>query len=120
MQVLYEAVFTFLVDRINRTLGTRATLTGKFIAILDIYGFESFQTNSFEQLCINYANERLQQQFNKHLFKLEQEEYDTEGIDWSHIIFTDNQVRRPVNVCFVGSLGPQIRLHIVFTDNQVR
>jgi myosin V len=71
-KALYAAVFGFIVDRVNMSLASEKRLSGKFIAILDIYGFESFKKNSFEQLCINYANERLQQQFNKHLFKLEQ------------------------------------------------
>jgi Myosin head (motor domain) len=93
VQVLYASLFSFIVECVNGSLATEKRLSGKFIAILDIYGFESFAKNSFEQLCINYANERLQQQFNKHLFKLEQEEYDAEGIDWSHIDFVDNQVR---------------------------
>jgi myosin-5 len=66
--------------------------SGASISILDIYGFECFPYNSFEQLCINYANERLQQQFNLHLLKLEQECYEAEGIDWTHIDFEDNQV----------------------------
>jgi myosin heavy subunit len=63
----------------------------QFIGVLDIYGFENFKTNSFEQFCINYANEVLQQQYNQHVFKIEQEEYIREGIDWTFIEYSDNQ-----------------------------
>ncbi|XP_065317339.1 unconventional myosin-Va-like isoform X1 [Gordionus sp. m RMFG-2023] len=63
----------------------------KFIGLLDIYGFEKFDRNNFEQLCINYANEKLQQHFNGHIFKLEQQEYIAEGLQWTLVQFRDNQ-----------------------------
>ncbi|CAN0259525.1 unnamed protein product, partial [Laminaria digitata] len=62
-----------------------------FIGVLDIYGFEKFNTNSLEQLLINYANEHLQRHFNQHMFEVEQIDYDKEQIDWSYITFNDNK-----------------------------
>ncbi|THU73394.1 hypothetical protein C4D60_Mb04t22380 [Musa balbisiana] len=88
---LYASLFEWLVEQINKSLGIGKRRTGRSISILDIYGFESFDKNSFEQFCINYANERLQQHFNRHLFKLEQEEYIQDGIDWAKVDFEDNQ-----------------------------
>lgn len=88
---LYACLFEWLVERINVSLEVGKRRTGRSISILDIYGFESFDRNSFEQFCINYANERLQQHFNRHLFKLEQEEYVQDGIDWAKVDFEDNQ-----------------------------
>ncbi|OEL35583.1 Myosin-17, partial [Dichanthelium oligosanthes] len=79
-----------LVNRLNASIG-QDTSSDRLIGVLDIYGFESFKTNSFEQLCINFTNEKLQQHFNQNVFKMEQEEYNREQIDWSYIEFVDNQ-----------------------------
>lgn len=90
---IYTALFDWLVDYVNQDLcaPSVAEEIHSFIGVLDIYGFEHFDKNSFEQFCINYANEKLQQEFNQHVFKLEQEEYVKEQIDWSFIEFADNQ-----------------------------
>jgi myosin-5 len=90
---IYSSLFDWLVEIINRSLATEEVLNrvSSFIGVLDIYGFEHFAKNSFEQFCINYANEKLQQEFNQHVFKLEQEEYLKEQIDWTFIDFSDNQ-----------------------------
>ncbi|KAI8330711.1 P-loop containing nucleoside triphosphate hydrolase protein [Chlamydoabsidia padenii] len=89
---IYASLFDWLVDVVNHSLSCQDEgLVSTFIGVLDIYGFEHFKKNSFEQFCINYANEKLQQQFNQHVFKLEQEEYVKEKIDWKFIEFSDNQ-----------------------------
>jgi myosin V len=90
---IYSSLFDWLVETINQGLATDEVLqrVESFIGVLDIYGFEHFAKNSFEQFCINYANEKLQQEFNQHVFKLEQEEYVREQIDWTFIDFSDNQ-----------------------------
>ncbi|XP_041794288.1 unconventional myosin-Vc isoform X1 [Chelmon rostratus] len=87
---IYAHLFDCIINRINRALQVPAKQHA-FIGVLDIYGFETFDINSFEQFCINYANEKLQQQFNLHVFKLEQEEYMREDIPWTLIDFYDNQ-----------------------------
>ncbi|KAI3459593.1 hypothetical protein Pfo_016256 [Paulownia fortunei] len=89
-KIVYSRLFDWLVNKINHSIGQDPE--SKFlIGVLDIYGFESFKTNSFEQFCINLTNEKLQQHFNQHVFKMEQEEYSKEEIDWSYIEFIDNQ-----------------------------
>ncbi|NXT49511.1 MYO9B protein, partial [Pluvianellus socialis] len=91
---LYSALFDWIVLRINHALLNKKDMEESVIClsigVLDIFGFEDFETNSFEQFCINYANEQLQYYFNQHIFKLEQEEYKSEGITWHNIDYTDN------------------------------
>lgn len=101
---IYSCLFDWLVETINRGLAAEDVLqrVHTFIGVLDIYGFEHFAKNSFEQFCINYANEKLQQEFNQHVFKLEQEEYIREQIDWTFIDFSDNQ---PCIDLIEGKLG---------------
>lgn len=84
---IYERGFGDLVTRINNQLGRSVADDNYFIGVLDIAGFEIFENNSFEQLCINYTNEKLQQFFNHHMFVLEQEEYAREQIEWQFIDF---------------------------------
>ncbi|GAA6226014.1 myosin-16-like [Lates japonicus] len=85
-KAIYDRMFKWMVTRINKTLDTKMQRQ-YFIGVLDIAGFEIFEFNSFEQLCINFTNEKLQQFFNHHMFVLEQEEYKKEGIDWVFIDF---------------------------------
>ncbi|CAK5279555.1 unnamed protein product [Mycena citricolor] len=103
---VYACMFEWLVAIVNESLagenGDAADKAEMFIGVLDIYGFEHFQKNSFEQFSINYANEKLQQEFNSHVFKLEQEEYVKEQINWTFIDFSDNQ---PCINVIEGKLG---------------
>ncbi|XP_068434011.1 myosin-8-like [Clinocottus analis] len=85
-KAVYEKLFLWMVTRINKQLDTRLPRQ-HFIGVLDIAGFEIFEMNSLEQMCINFTNEKLQQFFNHHMFVLEQEEYKKEGIDWEFIDF---------------------------------
>merc|ERR1719376_1483322 len=86
-RALFEKLFRYLVDKCNETLVNPAMKRISFIGVLDIAGFEIFDFNGFEQLCINFCNEKLQQFFNHHMFVLEQEEYMKEGIDWAMVDF---------------------------------
>ncbi|GLC37189.1 hypothetical protein PLESTB_000989500 [Pleodorina starrii] len=102
-KVVYARLFEWLVSAVNAAVdeahngasgsGSSGGALGRrhlSIGLLDIYGFESFEVNDLEQLCINLTNEKLQQHFNQHVFKWEQAEYEREGVDWSYISFRDN------------------------------
>ncbi|KAJ3607761.1 hypothetical protein NHX12_024812 [Muraenolepis orangiensis] len=96
-KAMYERLFCWIVGRINDVIEVKnydARVHGKntVIGVLDIYGFEIFQNNSFEQFCINYCNEKLQQLFIQLVLKQEQEEYQREGIPWKHIDYFNNQI----------------------------
>merc|ERR1712165_641954 len=84
---IYELVFRFIVDQCNDTLFDLTMKKVQYIGCLDIAGFEIFEYNGFEQICINFCNEKLQQFFNQHMFVLEQEEYVKEGIEWANVDF---------------------------------
>ncbi|QQP51989.1 Myosin heavy chain 1, partial [Caligus rogercresseyi] len=84
---IYELVFRFIVDKCNETLFDPTMKKIQYIGCLDIAGFEIFDYNGFEQICINFCNEKLQQFFNQHMFVLEQEEYVREGIEWKNVDF---------------------------------
>ena len=87
---IYGRLFDWIVQRVNKSM-SKASPNQKSIGILDIFGFEIFKQNSFEQLCINFTNEMLQQHFNQHTFKLEEDVYKKEGIRFSHVEFVDNK-----------------------------
>ncbi|EEA08298.1 myosin head family protein [Cryptosporidium muris RN66] len=112
-KAIYTKLFDWLVYRINKSMACglstdfnisvkdpsgigmgkpKTSFSGRSIGLLDIYGFEVFDVNSFEQFCINFSNEKLQQQFNHQMFQAEQQVYNKEGIDWAHIDFIDNKV----------------------------
>lgn len=91
-KAVYDRLFTWLVTRLNSSLQSTELHQHTVMGILDIYGFEIFEKNNFEQLCINFCNEKLQQLFIELTLKSEQEEYLKEGIEWQHIEYFDNKI----------------------------
>uniref|UniRef100_A0A8B9E8B1 Myosin IB n=1 Tax=Anser cygnoides TaxID=8845 RepID=A0A8B9E8B1_ANSCY len=89
---LYSRLFSWLVTRINESIKAQTKVRKKVMGVLDIYGFEIFEDNSFEQFIINYCNEKLQQIFIELTLKEEQEEYIREGIEWTHIEYFNNAI----------------------------
>ncbi|XP_053219280.1 unconventional myosin-Ih isoform X6 [Podarcis raffonei] len=91
-KAIYGRTFTWLVNKINSSLANKDLTRKTVIGLLDIYGFEVFETNSFEQFCINYCNEKLQQLLIEMTLKAEQEEYELEGIEWEPIPYFNNKI----------------------------
>ncbi|KAG7813343.1 hypothetical protein KL921_000889 [Ogataea angusta] len=117
---LYERLFQFLVDKINDNFSRNSLLSMEaqnFVGILDIAGFEIFERNSFEQLCINYTNEKLQQFFNHHMFVLEQSEYLREGISWNYVDF--GQELKPTIELIEGSSSNKIGIFSLLNEECV-
>ncbi|XP_075847369.1 unconventional myosin-XIX isoform X2 [Microtus pennsylvanicus] len=104
-KLIYARLFDWLVSVINSSICADSNSWTAFIGLLDVYGFESFPDNSLEQLCINYANEKLQQHFVAHYLKAQQEEYALEGLEWSFVNYQDNQTcldlleGSPISIC---------------------
>ena len=100
-KALYDRLFTWIVGHVNAAidpalLESTRHQNSTVIGVLDIYGFEVFDNNSFEQFCINYCNEKLQQLFIELVLRQQQEEYEREGIKWVHIEYFNNQVSRKI------------------------
>lgn len=114
---MYDRLFTWIVSKINDIIELRDTVShGKctVIGVLDIYGFEIFDSNSFEQLCINYCNEKLQQLFIELVLKQEQEEYRREGIQWEEVTFKTSLYSTLHNLSpFVGFVVVFIWLNLI-------
>lgn len=114
---MYDRLFTWIVSKINDIIELRDIVShGKctVIGVLDIYGFEIFDSNSFEQLCINYCNEKLQQLFIELVLKQEQEEYRREGIQWEEVTFKTSLYSTLHNLSpFVGFVVVFIWLNLI-------
>ncbi|CAK6438045.1 unnamed protein product [Pipistrellus nathusii] len=114
-KLIYARLFDWLVSVINSSIYAAPDSWTTFIGLLDVYGFESFPDNSLEQLCINYANEKLQQHFVAHYLRAQQEEYALEGLEWSFVNYQDNQTcldlieGSPISICSL--LNEECRLN---------
>ena len=91
VKIMYARLFSWIVVRVNQTIDASGDTSQRYIGLLDVYGFEFFELNSFEQLCINFANEKLQQFFLVSVFESEAKQYEEEGIPWTPIPYADNK-----------------------------
>ncbi|KAK1331285.1 hypothetical protein QTO34_009236 [Cnephaeus nilssonii] len=116
-KLIYARLFDWLVSVINSSIYAAPDSWTTFIGLLDVYGFESFPDNSLEQLCINYANEKLQQHFVAHYLRAQQEEYALEGLEWSFVNYQDNQTcldlieGSPISICSLLKRVTECRLN---------
>ncbi|XP_016040991.1 unconventional myosin-XIX isoform X2 [Erinaceus europaeus] len=123
-KLIYARLFDWLVSVINSNICADPDSWTTFIGLLDVYGFESFPDNSLEQLCINYANEKLQQHFVAHYLKAQQEEYAVEGLEWSFVNYQDNQAcldlieGSPISICSL--INEECRLNRPSSATQLR
>ncbi|XP_036125644.1 unconventional myosin-XIX isoform X1 [Molossus molossus] len=123
-KLVYARLFDWLVSVINSSICTDPNSWTSFIGLLDVYGFESFPDNSLEQLCINYANEKLQQHFVAHYLRAQQEEYAVEGLEWSFVSYQDNQTcldlieGSPISICSL--INEECRLNRPSSAAQLR
>ncbi|XP_078081100.1 unconventional myosin-XIX [Mustelus asterias] len=123
-KVIYAKLFDWLVKVINGSICSDSFRWTNFIGLLDVYGFESFPQNNLEQLCINYANEKLQQHFVAHYLKAQQEEYTTEGLEWSFVSYQDNQSCLDLiegnPICIFSLLNEESRLNRLSDANEFK
>ncbi|EDS32507.1 myosin i [Culex quinquefasciatus] len=125
-KAIYDRLFTWIIQRINKAIvvpgGNTQKRYNRVIGVLDIYGFEIFDLNSFEQFCINYCNEKLQQLFIELVLKQEQEEYRREGIEWTNVEYFNNQfalvnIRRKCKL-FILKVGKFLILPCILEQNR--
>ena len=125
-RAIYDRLFKWLIEKCNATLIDATLKKGNFCAVLDIAGFEIFEYNGFEQISINFVNEKLQQFFNHHMFVVEQEEYVKEGIDWAMVDFGMDlaaaiiMFEKPMGIWAILEVKTNIKIEIFYPEINLR